>query len=198
MTMAMPEYLPFDQVVKSWSTEQGVAAAALRAKLIASFREATLQENSEGDSELGLLWAPPALVVEGHGAVRLLDFLVIADKCEYELEPGLRKAGRPVDVVAVGEAALGGRLLLWRAPVLWLARRWKVAAPSWWGAAAVVAELAAFMEANCSGMSETDALDACRAGFALPLTYQQFRRARRRMNRAAKMPRGRPRGTFRK
>jgi hypothetical protein len=117
MTMAMPEYLPFDQLVESWSTELGMAPGVLRAKLLTALEDGLRDESParREESELELLWAPPALAL-GKGrrreAVRLEEFWHIADDYKYELEVGLRAAGRPVDVVAVAEAALGGRLLL--------------------------------------------------------------------------------------
>jgi hypothetical protein len=147
------------------------------------------------------LWLPPALQLQQFNddgtlkreGVLVAEFLDLAVTFKDEVEPRLRAAGMPfdiVDIVETGLRGLGGRLLLGREPVVRLAGRWGVAAPSWWSAATRAARVADFLSDH-PGLPDAEARKAAEKQEG-HIPEPEWRAVRRQAPAEAKLPRGRP------
>jgi hypothetical protein len=181
-------YCSFGPLAAAWAVELGVDCEELRLQFISALQEPQLRP----------LWLPPALALQqfsDDGTLRLeavlaADFLDVAVTCKDEIEPQLQAAGMPFDIVDIGEAALGARLLLGRQPVVRLAGRWAFPVPSWWSKTTLIARVAAFLTDH-PGLPETEARAAAEKQEG-HIPEPQWRKARRLVDPGAKLPRGRP------
>jgi hypothetical protein len=181
-------YCSFGPLAAAWACELAADLEELRCQLILALQEPLLEP----------LWLPPALALQwfnDDGTLRLegvlaAHFIDVAVTCKDEVEPQLRAAGRPFDIVDIGEAALGARLLLGRAPVVSLAERWGFGVPSWWSKTTLIARVVAFLTDH-PGLPDAEARKAAEKQEG-PISAPQWRKARRLAPAEAKLPRGRP------